>query len=108
MATSLWETLPRKVPEFSPVDSNIRKDEVGDANLAPLSVVICDDVVRNEEMVHPAAEEGAGVAMIVLLKAQKVNAAMYTVHIYKPIEGIIDFKRFFIVIQYSYLFFQCS
>ena len=49
--------------------------------------MICDDVVRNEEMVHPAAEEGAGVAMIVLLKAQKVNAAVYTVHVHKPIEG---------------------
>ena len=83
----------KKDAGVSPVDSNIRQDEVGEANLAPRSVVLCDDVVRNEEMIHPAAEEGAGVAVIVLLKAQKVNAAMYTVHIYKPIEGIIDFKR---------------
>ena len=150
MTTSLLETLPRKVPEFSPVDGRIRQDEVREKNTAPRSVVICDDdigkfnlamekgadikmqiandsdnrqirkdevreanlapcsvmtsedVVGNEEMIHPAAEEGAGVAVIVPLKAQKVNAAMYTVHIYKPIEGIIDFKRFFIVIQCSY------
>ena len=87
------------------VDNNIRKDEVGDENLAPHGVVICDDVVKNEEMVHLAAEEGAVEVMIVLLKVQKVNAAMFTVHIYKSVEGITDFQRFFIVMQYRYLFF---
>ena len=92
----------KKDAGVSPVDGKIRQDAVREENTAPRSVVICDDIVRNEEMIHPAAKEGAGVAVIVLLKAQKVNAAMYTVHIYKPIEGIIDFKRFFIVIQCSY------
>ena len=131
MTTSLLETLPRKVPEFSPVDGQIRQDEVREKNTAPRSVVICDDdilaieegadirmqmandsdnrqirkdevreanlapcsvmtsedVVGNEEMIHPAAKEGAGVAVTVLLKAQKVNAAVYTAHVHKPIEG---------------------
>ena len=152
MTTSLLETLPRKVPEFSPVDGRIRQDEVREKNTAPRSVVICDDdigkfhlaieegadikmqmandsvnrqirkdevreanlapcsvmisedVVRNVEMIHPAAKEGAGVAVTNLLKVQKVNGAVNTAYVYKPIEGnqIIDFKKVFVVIQYSY------
>ena len=80
------------------------KDEVREANLAPGSVMIGEDGVRNVEMIHPAAKEGAGVAVTNLLKVQKVHGAVNTAYVYKPIEGnqIIDFKKVFVVIQYSY------
>ena len=100
----------KKGAGISPVNRQIRKDEVREANLAPGSVMISEDGVRNVEMIHPAAKEGAGVAVTILLKMQKVNGAVNTAYAYKPIKGnqIIDSKKVFVIIKYSYSLFECS
>ena len=93
-----------------PVDGNIRQDEVSEVNTAPGGVVISEDGVRNMEMIHPAAKEGAGVAVTVLLKMQQVNGDVNTAYTYKSAKGnqIIDFKKVSVVIKYSYSLFECS
>ena len=100
----------KKGAGISPVDRQIRKDEVWEANLAPGSVMISEDGVRNVEMIHPAAKEGAGVAVTVLLKMQQVNGDVNTAYTYKSAKGnqIIDFKKVSVVIKYSYSLFECS
>jgi hypothetical protein len=99
----------KKSAEISPVNGQIRQDGVWEANLAPGSVMISEDGVRNVEMIHPAVKEGAGVAVTILLKMQKVNGAVNTAYAYKPTKGnqFIDSKKVLVVIKYSYSLFEC-
>ena len=107
--------MPRKKKRgFSPVGRQIRQDEVCEKNTAPGSAVISEDGVRNVEKFHPAIEEGADmlgvvVAVIILLKMQKVNGAVDNAYAYKPTKGnqFIDSKKVLVVIKYSYSLFEC-
>jgi len=104
----------KKSAEISPVDRQIRQDEVCEKNTAPGSVMISEDGVRNAEKFHPAVKEGADmlgviVAVIILLKMQMVNGAVDNAHAYKPTKGnqIIDSKKVLVVIKYRYSLFEC-
>ena len=116
----------KKSVGVSPVDGNIRQDEVSEVNTAPGSAMISEDGVRNVEIFLLDAKEGTdikedelvgvGVAVVVLLKMQKINGAVDNAHAYKPAEGterfsnmgnqIIDLKKVTVVILIDFCFLE--
>ena len=95
-------------------------------NRSEIPVVISEDGVRNVQKFHLAVKEGTdikedelvgvGVAVVVLLKMQKINGAVDNAHAYKPTKGterfnnkgnqIIDFKKVMVVILIDFCFLE--
>ena len=95
-------------------------------NRSEIPVVISEDGVRNVQKFHLAVKEGTDikedelvvvvVAVVILLKMQKINGAVDNAHAYKPAEGterfnnmgnqIIDLKKVTVVILIDFCFLE--